>query len=519
MCDGWLDGIRAVPLAVRAKQERATCANVARTYGSPFNSLSVPAMLSFPQASRHLLFTLCICLAGIGLATSVSAQDFDPVGSWEGKLVIPQGTLTVLFHISEGDSGYVATMDSPDQGATGLPISSVTVSGDSLQITADMIQGRYEGTLQVDGTLKGTWSQGPGSLPLRMTRKAKSDDGDGEEIGYNSENLYFKNQVDNIRLAGTLTTPKGDWPFPAVVLVTGSGPQDRDESILGHKPFRVIADHLTKNGIAVLRYDDRGYGLSEGVFANATIEAFARDAEAAVAFLRTRPEVAAGRIGMIGHSEGGIVAPIVAVNNSDLAYVVLLAGPALPGSDILELQTELILTANGVDAEEVARTMDAQKKVFAILKRGDDEANTREELEKVLTAQLNEMSDEERQSMGITEESIGIQIETLTSPWFRHFVNYDPIPVLRQLTCPILALFGEKDLQVPPAENIAAMKKVVDTSGINKIRVMEGLNHLFQHSVTGSPEEYGTIEETIAPEVLEEISTWILATPKAKQVG
>lgn len=453
-------------------------------------------------ASRHLLIALVLVFTA---PSFLNAQDVNPVGTWEGTLVIPQGSLPLLFHISADDDGYVATLDSPAQNATGIPVSSVTLNNDSLTLGVAMIQGEYSGVISGD-SLKGTWSQSAAIFPLDLARVKETG---SDEIGYRSEDLFFNNDIDSIRLAGTLTTPMGDGPFPAVVLVSGSGPQDRDESIMGHKPFRVIADYLTNRGIAVLRYDDRGYGLSTGVFADATIDSFAGDARAAIDYLKTRSEISNDRIGIIGHSEGGIVAPIIAAASDDVAFIVLLAGPAIPGSEILRLQTRLIAAANGSTAEEIAENARLQKEIFDVLTSDLPDSLAGPQVRSILTNQFTAMPDDERQSLGLTEESIDIQLQTLMSPWFRHFVSYDPGPALSKVSCPVLALFGEKDLQVPPTENIAAMRNLVDVSGLNEIVELEGLNHLFQPAVTGSPQEYGTIEETISEVVLERIGSWI----------
>lgn len=467
-----------------------------------------------PVAYLRSIF-LCVALA-LSLPSSLIAQEADPVGTWEGTLVIPQGSLPILFHIKAGDDGFVGTMDSPSQNATGIPLSSVALNMDSLTIGVAMIQGEYSGVISGD-SISGTWSQGPASLPLDLVRKKTSE---SNELGYNSEDLFFDNPAEGVKLAGTLTTPKGDGPFPAVVLVSGSGPQDRDESIMGHKPFRVIADYLTNRGIAVLRYDDRGYGLSTGVFADATIESFASDARAAVDFLQTRSEIAHDNIGIIGHSEGGIVAPMIAAASDDIAFIVLLAGPAIPGSEILKLQTRLIAEVSGSSEEEIATNTAVQNKVFDVLTSDVADSVATSKVREILTDQFAAMSAEERQALGLTEESIDIQVQTLLSPWFRHFVSYDPGPTLTRVSCPVLALFAEKDLQVPATENILAMEKLVDVSGQNEIIELAGLNHLFQTAVTGSPQEYATIEETIAPQVLDKISSWIdLVVAPSGRVG
>ncbi|NND71953.1 MAG: alpha/beta hydrolase [Rhodothermales bacterium] len=452
-----------------------------------------------------------------------AAQTSGITGSWEGKLVIPQGTLRVVFHIAQSDSAYTATMDSPDQGAFGIPVSSVTVNGESVTIQVAVVGGSYGGTIINDSTMAGTWSQGPGNLPLRLVLQpddANEPDNDSEgdpeasssvDVPYDSRDVEFENPIDGITLAGTLTLPEGNGPYPAVILVSGSGAQDRDETIFGHKPFRVMADHLTREGIAVLRYDDRGVGESTGIFAEGTIELFANDAESAVAFLKGRTDIDPDRIGMLGHSEGGIIAPIVQQRSGGLSFMVLLAGPAIPGKNILLEQAQLILAANGATSEQVESNTDLQKQLFAILDTQAEGDELEGLLRQLLRQAASEMTEEERTSSGFTDANIELQLMTLTSPWFRHFVSYDPAPALASLECPVLALFGEKDLQVPSESNMSVISEIIaaNESLTLDARVLPGLNHLFQTAESGSPSEYQQISESISPIALNEISSWI----------
>ena len=306
-------------------------------------------------------------------------------------------------------------------------------------------------------------------------------------------------------LAGTLTLPEGPGPFPGAVLVTGSGPQDRDETLFGHKPFLVLSDHLTRAGIAVLRYDDRGVGRSTGDFSVATSEDFTSDALAAVAFLKARKGV--GGVGIVGHSEGGIVGPLAAVRSDAVAFVVMLAGPGIPGCEIIQLQSELINRAEGAPEEVIRLNKDTQARLFAIV---DGEPDPRAALP-LLRSALERASAALPQG-GSTPQAIEAQIAQINSPWFRFFLTYDPRPTLEAVTVPVLALNGSLDLQVPAEVNLhevgAALAKGQNPDATT--RLLPGLNHLFQQAETGSPSEYARIPETMNPVALEAVSSWIL---------
>jgi hypothetical protein len=318
------------------------------------------------------------------------------------------------------------------------------------------------------------------------------------------------NDTAGVRLAGTLTKPRGRGPFPAVLLATGSGPQDRDEALLGHRPFLVLADRLTRAGLAVLRCDDRGVGGSTGSFAGATTLDFAADARAGLAYLRSRRDVDRTRIGLIGHSEGGIVAPLVAADGG-VAFVVLLAAPGVPGDSLLALQGAAVLRAMGESDSVVAWNGRLQRRLFAVLKAPGESSGLRQRLLEVIDRAVDELPADQR---GVVNRSnMTAQAEMMSSPWFRWFVAYDPAPALARLACPVLALNGALDMQVPAKENLAAITRALAAAGNRDARTLElpGLNHLLQTSPTGSPAEYGTIEETIAPAALDTIATWIEA--------
>ena len=436
------------------------------------------------------------------------AKPSDIDGAWLGTLEVGGGIkLRVVFHIVNTEDGLMATLDSLDQGVKGIPVTKVTRDGAALKITVEKINGTFEGKIAADlSSIDGTWTQGGGSMPLALHRmkdeaelELRRPQNPTKPYPYHDEDVSYENKVQNVTLAATLTIPPGKGPFPAVVLITGSGPQDRDESLLGHKPFLVLSDYLTRQGIAVLRADDRGTAKSTGNFATATSSDFATDAEAGVAYLKTRPEVNPHKIGLIGHSEGGIIAPMIAARNPDVAFIVMMAGSGVPGDEILVAQVEAIDESNGKTHEEAMKDGAKQREILTLVETEKDPA--------VLEAKLKE-----KMAGEVPEAQIGMEIKSLTSPWFRYFLTYDPAIALRKVTCPVLALNGEKDKQVPPEQNLPAIRKALERGGNKHFEVdeMPGLNHLFQTAKTGSPNEYASIEETISPVALEKISSWIL---------
>ena len=451
----------------------------------------------------------------LGSVAAVAAPQEEIVGDWHGTLDVPGGSLPVVFHISETDGSLTATLDSPSQGATGIPVDSVVFDNGHVSLRIAAIGGGYEGELGNDGMIVGSWSQGGLTLDLALDRNREAAAAPNrpqeprEPFPYEAESVRIASVAPGVTLAGTLTLPSADAPSPAVVLISGSGPQDRDETLLGHRPFLVLADHLTRHGVAVLRLDDRGVGESTGDFAAATTSDFADDVLAAVEFLDRRPDI--GPIGLIGHSEGGLVAPIVANRSSKASFVVLMAGPGLTGEEILYRQSVLIIKANGGSDEMAEANRKAQAALFAVLKEEDDVEVARARLRDILLESLAQAT------TGSTDENLELQVQAqlaqLTQPWFRYFLTYDPLPALRELACPVLAINGEKDTQVPSQENLEAIRQAL-TEGRNadfEIVELPGLNHLLQTADTGSPLEYASIEETTSPRALQTMTDWILA--------
>ena len=452
------------------------------------------------------------------------SQELDLSGSWQGALSIGGTQLRLVFHFERAGPGYRATLDSVDQGAKGIPVSKVTLTGRELQVEVAAVAGRYEGTLDAAGAaIQGTWTQAGNALPLKLT-KSKAEELPAPRrpqlpqppFPYGSEEVSIRHgggelsPVGSITLAGTLTRPEGEGPHPGVVLVTGSGPQDRDETLLGHKPFAVIADHLTRQGVAVLRYDDRGVAKSTGDFASATSFDLAQDAEAAWRFLRQQEGIDAARCGILGHSEGGLIAPLVAARQPEVAFVVLLAGPAVDGRAILELQTRKIAAAAGADPRRVARDAEVSSKLYDVLLGEGELDERRARAERILSDYVQTLP--EAELGGAAPAAIAKRrVASLTSPWLLTFLRHDPGPTLRRVKCPVLALNGELDLQVDPGQNLPVLARELE-AGANPDYTLVKLpkhNHLFQRCQTGAIGEYAQLEETCSPLTLRTISEWL----------
>ncbi|NOZ60546.1 MAG: alpha/beta fold hydrolase [Calditrichaeota bacterium] len=464
---------------------------------------------------------LCISLfLIIFLIAPLNAQTEETI--WYGKLAVPGGELSIVFHVNKSaDNKITATMDSPDQGAKGIGVSKVEMAGDSVRFEVAVAAGFYSGKFTSDSTISGKWHQSGMEFPLALKRVEKIPEvarpqEPKKPYPYNEIEVNFENKSAGIKLAGTLTEPKTNGPFPAVVLITGSGAQDRNETIFNHKPFLVIADYLTRRGIAVLRYDDRGVGGSGGKLSQSTSEDLAGDVLAAIDFLKSRKEIDTQKIGLIGHSEGGIIAPMVAAKSKDVAFIVLLAGTGVSGEEILVIQAAAMLKAAGISDELIEKNRVRQKKLFSIIKANPDDSLALAKMKEFMQKSLAEFTDQEKALIGLSEKKLDMQLKPLLSRWFRFFLTYDPKQALRKVTCPVLALNGEKDLQVPPDANLPEIEKALQKAGNTDVTIkkLPGLNHLFQPAQTGLVQEYGKIETTFSPEVLKIIGDWI-----GKRVG
>ena len=468
---------------------------------------------------KRIIFSLMWLLVFAGaICGQARAQENGLAGTWQGMLQLPGTELRIVFRISQNPDGtWQALLDSPDQGAKDIPTSKVVAENESLLIEVQVVAGAFAGKINADfSEIAGQWQQAGLDIPLVLKKTDKVEGPNRPQepkkpYAYLEEEVSYENPAAAIKLAGTLTLPAMKGPFPAVLLITGSGQQDRDETVMGHKPFWVLADYLTRRGIAVLRVDDRGVGGSGGDPALATSLDFSGDVLAGIAYLKSRREIDPGRIGLIGHSEGGLIAPLAAVKNpKDIAFIVLMAGPGIIGEDILLLQGRLINKANGASAGDIARDNAQQKTMFRILKEEKDEAAIEAGLRQAMKDAMAQMPAAEQKKLPPALQDASLKM--IMSPWFRFFLTYDPRPTLRKVTCPLLAINGEKDLQVPAEENLKAIAEALQAGGNEKFMVkkLPGLNHLFQTAESGSPNEYARIEETIAPAALQLIGDWIL---------
>ncbi|WP_348800383.1 alpha/beta hydrolase family protein [Flavobacterium adhaerens] len=444
------------------------------------------------------------------ILVSLNAFAQDITGQWNGFLKVPGGQLRLEFNIIKNDKGYSATMDSPDQGARDIPITTTSFESNILKLEIPSARIVYEGELNPHNVVIGTFTQSGQSFPLDLSREklvkevAKRPQEPKEPFPYYTEEVTFENKIDKIVLSGTLSLPKKEGKFPAVILISGSGPQDRNEELFGHKPFLVLADYLTQKGIAVLRFDDRGTAKSTGEFKTATTFDFATDVQAGIAYLQSRREIDKTKIGLVGHSEGGIIAPLVAENSKEIDFVVLLAGSGLRGDQLLLLQKEMLERQMGVSENEIQKSKEIFKGAYDVIVNSDASQDV---IKSKISTYLNQKLENT-----LSGDQIKVLAGSVTTPWMIGFVKLDPAVALEKVKCPVLALNGEKDLQVPPNENLEAIKNALAKGG-NKyitIKKLSTLNHLFQECETGSPNEYATIEQTFSPIALEEISSWIL---------
>lgn len=444
-------------------------------------------------------------------------------GIWQGTLETGGTKLRVIFKVAKSpDDTFAVTLDVPDQGATGVPGDAVTVKDTTVRFEFKSLGAVYEGMINKEGTaITGNWIQGGMTVPLTLNRVDKAPAASlrpqepKKPYPYDEEEVSYENKRDGVRLAGTLTLPRTKGPHPVVLLITGSGKQDRNEALLGHKPFLVLADYLTRRGIAVLRVDDRGVGGStgDGSFEKTTSENFAEDVLAGIVFLKTRKEINPRQIGLIGHSEGGIIAPLVAARSVDVAFIVLMAGPGVTGEEGFPNQLSSTAKASGASDESIAWNRRLLLQMFSIMKEEKDNAAADKKIRQLRAKMLAEMSGEQRKKYGIPEDAMEGVIKLMLTPWFRFYLTYDPRATLKKVRVPVLAITGERDLQVVPAgENLAAIEEALKAGGNKDYTVVEvpKLNHLFQTSETGSPAEYGRIEETISPTVLKLIGDWIV---------
>ncbi len=471
---------------------------------------------------KSLVLALGICCAGqVATAQTIS-------GDWNGSLAVQGTTLPIVFHIKDSAGIYSASFDSPKQMAYNLPCSGVMVSGDTVRLLMKNLGARYEGVLEADKkNSKGIFYQGALSLPLELTKTSevatrhelKRPQTPRPPFPYFSEDVLYTGADTSIQIGGTFTYPQDKVfkKYPAVLLITGSGQQDRDESIFEHKPFAVIADYLTRNGFAVLRVDDRGIGKSTGTYRTSTTADFAADVAAGVDYLKTRKDVDLANIGLIGHSEGGIIAPMVASQRKDIRFIVLLAGPGVPVKELMQRQIADVGEAAGVPAQEMEQYKPLYGQlVETFLQEADPALANKKAIDLFDAWQRTTTAAVVEKTTGVKDEKSKIAFinsfaAQLSSPWFNYFMRMEPAQYLKNIHCALLALNGDKDIQVAASPNLEAIRKTMleQTVKTFKVQSLPGLNHLFQHCNTCSVDEYGELEETFAPEALELITNWI----------
>lgn len=432
------------------------------------------------------------------------AQDIS--GNWKGEIDVNGKPLEIGFSLDKVDSGYAATMDIPQQGMNSARVSSTTFVDSVLSMNLPEYGISYEGKLTNENQIDGFLSQGPKSIELVLSK--------GEIIlyrpqepktpfPYNVEDIVFPNKAAGLNLAGTLSIPEGKGKFPVAIMISGSGPQDRDGFVFGHKPYLVLADELTKSGIAVFRYDERGVGLSEGDFEAATLDDFISDVEAAITYLKSHKNIEGKKIGLIGHSIGGIIAPRVAAENKDIDFLVLMAAPGVDGVTLMLSQKAAMEKLMGLDAMQIAQGQTLVKGAYDIIADSNaDRANLKIEVQDYFTQNYGAM---------IPPAQIQQITDQITSNEFIGLLQTKPESYLSEVTCPVLAINGSKDFQVPAKANLGAIEAALAVGGNKNVMVVEfeGLNHLFQTCNTGNSSEYAEIEETMSPDVLGAVSGWI----------
>ena len=452
----------------------------------------------------RVLLVLAGLLGSLGAAQAQIMPSLS--GDWRGTL----GPLTLTAHLRDPAGGArSATLDVPEQHAQGVPLEFST-RGDSVFFYLAVAHARFAGKRAADGqTLAGDWEQAgrllpltfnrlvAGQAPVAAPRRPQTPRG---PFPYRSTAVAFASPAPGVTLAGTLTEPAGAGPFPAVVLLTGSGPEDRDETLFGHKPFAVLADYLTRRGVAVLRFDDRGVGESTGTLQGTTSADYAADARAALGWLRARPEIAPQHVGLLGHSEGGTAAVLAAGQPQGPNFLVLLAAPGIPGNEAIVQQTVALARLRGDGPAAQATVAQQETAVLAAVLQNPDNAQARLKLLPLLT------------QAGVGPAQADQVIAQLTSPGYRALLADRPAQDLAQVRCPMLALGGSKDIQVAVAANLAGIRQGLQAAGNKDVTVRElpNLNHLFQTAATGSVAEYSASEETFAPAALQVIGDWVV---------
>jgi pimeloyl-ACP methyl ester carboxylesterase len=457
---------------------------------------------------------ISITLLIIFSITSAFSQDIS--GDWSGKAKRGDKEITFVFNIKKEGTSYSSVMNVPTFRISGMKPAVTTFTNGKLTIDGSNLGMSYIATFNSElQQFEGSYKEGGIEMALNLKKGAVkiADQRRPQEpikpYPYYEEEVVFPNKEANINLAGTLTLPNNNGTFPVVILISGSGPQDRDESFMGHKPFLVLADYLTKQGIGVLRFDDRGQGESTGDFGSATTEDFSKDVLSAITYLKTRKDVDVKNIGLIGHSEGGIIAPLAANNTNDVAFIVLLASTGISGAELSVIQSK---TLRQFPVKDEKAYEENARKAIAIVTSSKSE----QEIKTELTAHYNAFIRPVLKDLNVPEKNINAfisnQVNTSIKPWSRYFLQYNPADEIEKLQIPVLSLNGSKDTQVDAKINQNGIRQALIKGGNKdyKILELENLNHFFQECDTGKMDEYRKIEQTFSPIALKEISSWVL---------
>lgn len=462
-------------------------------------------------------FSFCFILT-ILLLNTLAQSDFQKLnGSWQGYVVSEKDTFVVVFDVNSDSQTpflasfpYMAMLDVRPQGLRFL--------NDTLSFSVSSLMARIHLVNRDNVKMDGIWvaTNTKDTLMLQMERtenplRIRRPQTPQEPFSYSSEIITIKNKKAKVTIEGTLTLPKGDGPFPCLILVTGSGPQDRNSEIFLHKSFWVIAEYLSSRGIAVFRYDERGVGKTTGNFSTSTSYDFADDLLAVFKHLQKHKRLNKKQIGVAGHSEGGLVCAIAASRNKNIAFYISLAGPAVRGSEILLEQAKEHFVIAGKDEDFINYDYAFRKKIFELFHSNSDNQKFAEAVRKLFDETIAEIGEERAKELSITKQIAEIWIMQLSSPWMKQFVKIDPADYLKNIKCPVLVMIGEKDFQVPYTQNLPIFEKIFSSSSHTNytLKQLPHLNHLFQTANTGSISEYARIEETFSPVALEIIKEWI----------
>lgn len=464
---------------------------------------------------RVLAATLAI-LSALLMAEAAPAQVLPhspdspqkPEGRWSGAIEAAGQRLEMSIVLKREGETWTGSLDVPAQGIRGMPLAELVVEPAKVSFALANVPGdpRYEGVIQSDEII-GTFNQSGAEVPLtfkyglEITKPNRPQEPE-PPYPYEAREVSFESLSEGVKLAGTFTVPEGEGPFPAVVLISGSGAQNRDEEVFQHRPFLVLADRLTRAGIAVLRYDDRGVGGSTGDANAANTHDLSMDAEAAVRFLRKQPQVKTDAVGLVGHSEGGIIAPMVAARSEDVSFIVLLAGPGVPGDEVLIRQIREGAIAEGQPPDAAQAASSAIAEMVELIKTDADEAAIREAIERLIQLQS-------QPNAPVPPGTVDMLYKQFAGAWFKYFLSHDPAEALRKVNVPVLVLQGELDRQVNAEVNTAAIRAALAHNPIVRVEVLEGLNHLFQPAKTGGGSEYAQIEITMDESVPPLIAAWV----------